>query len=111
MIKSIFTAIKELLLFLLVLLCAYLIFIVLEDLKELVFDSYETKKVFWPFDNRHFLDIDLMVKYTEHFWDIIAKSLVAIVLTFGAVIPYFTKLYNIVKTRLYPENLSSNKEE
>lgn len=111
MIKLIFTAIKQVLLFLLILLSVYVIFLVLEDLNELVFHSYETKKVFWPFDNKHFLDIDLMVKYAEHFWDIIAKSLVAIVLTFGAIIPYITKLYNTVKTRFYPENLDGTKEE
>lgn len=111
MLKSIFTAIKQVLLFLLILLCAYLIFLALEDLKELVFDSYKTKKVFWPFDNQHFLDLDFVVKYAEHFWAIITKSLVVICLTFGAVTPYFTKLYNTVKTRFYPESLDGSKEE
>ena len=111
MIKIIFTAIKQLLIFLLILLCGYLIFLALEDLNELVFDSYKTKKVFWPFDNRHFLDLDLMVKYAEHFWDIVAKSLVAIVLTFGAIIPYCTKLYRVIKTRLFPHSIRNNAEE
>jgi hypothetical protein len=111
MIKIIFKAIKQVLLFLLILLSAYLIFLTLEDLNDLVFHSYKTKKVFWPFDNRHFFDLDLIVKYADHFWDIIAKSLVAIVLTFGAVIPYFTKLYRVIKTRFTRKNLSGDTEK
>lgn len=108
MTKLIFKIGKQVLLFLLILLCAYLIFLTLEGLNDLVFHSYKTKRVFWPFDNQYFLDIDLMVKYAEHFWDIIAKSLVAFVLIFGAIIPYFTKLYSVVKKHLSCKNLSKN---
>jgi hypothetical protein len=63
------------------------------------------------FDNQYFLDLDLMVKYAEHFWAIITKSLVVICLIFGAVFPYLTKLYNTVKTRFYPESLDGSKEK
>lgn len=110
MIKSIFTAIKELLLFLLILLTIYVIFLTLNQLYDLIFNSYKTKKVFWPFDNKHFFDLDLIVKYYEHFWEIITKSLVAIVLSFGAVTPYFTKLYNAIKTR-FPSEIPNGDAE
>lgn len=86
MTKLIFKIGKQVLLFLLILLCAYLIFLTLEGLN----------------------DLDLMVKYAEHFWDIIAKSLVAFVLIFGAIIPYCTKLYSVVKKHLSCKNLGKN---
>ena len=97
MIKLILTVIKKVALFLLILFCVYLIFLVLEDLNDLIFHSYKTRKVFWPFDNKHFLDLDYIVKYVDHFWAIITNSLVLWVLLFGAVIPYFIKLFRTIK--------------
>ena len=98
MIKLIITITKKLLFFSLILWCIYLIFITLEDLNDLIFHSYKTSRVFGDIHSKSFFDLDLIVKYSDHFWDIIAKSLVVWCLLFGAVIPYFIKIFSAIKT-------------
>lgn len=109
--KLLCNVVKQSLQFIFITFCVYAIYRSLEDLNYLVFHSYKTSKVFWPFDNRHFLDLDLIVNYAEHFWEIVVRVLLVITCSLGAVIPYITELYSRLKTRFTSEKPNGDTEE
>ena len=90
MIKVILSIAKKSIQIVFAIFCIYLIFICLQDLNILLFHSYETGRGFELLFSRGFFDVDLFVKYSGHYWDIIARSLVVIFLLLGAVIPTIT---------------------
>lgn len=105
--KAIFNPLKKLAYFIGYIFCGYLISIILENLNELIFQSYQTSILFRKF-SEGYIDLDFIVKYWDHYWEIISSSMVLFVLFFGVMVPPFSNLVKIVRIKIQKQNKKSN---
>ncbi len=109
-IKFLFIIAKKSIHFLEIMFCIYLIFLTLQDLNILIFHSYKTSALFDVLYDKGFFDLDLIVKYSEHYWDIIAKSLVVWLLLFCIIIPYVVTAIRSKMVEQWMFKLTKNKQ-